>query len=246
MDNMDLLAPTVSELQSRIQELELRNVELEVRNVQLTKALASASVQSGNKIDVVNSFAHIIIAKHLEKISSITSIASSNEENDEVYAIIDKWSRCLCIEDFLYGVQDLNNGVRNRPTFSIEDFVVIFDVSTNSVDQKQLQRLARKFAASLTPARCMQFGMLRGDTRHSDVLSAFLGCVITLQLYVLFHAERPAYLYPMSARAWTRYSMENEYAQDVVALNNFDIPTADAGPGSSINLLDQRKKFKRN
>ena len=191
----DLLAPTSTELQSRIQELELRNVELEVRNVQLTKALASASVNGCNKFDVVNSYAHIIIARHLEKISSITSIAATNEENDQVYAIIDKWSRCLCIEDFLYGVQDLNNGVRNRPTFSIEDFVVIFDASTNSIDQKQLQRLARKFAASLTPARCMQFRMLRGDTRHSDVLSAFLGCVVTLQLYVVFHAERPAYLY---------------------------------------------------
>ena len=139
----DLLAPTTTELQSRIRELELRNVELEVRNVQLTKALASASVNGCNHFDVVNSYAHIIIAKHLEKISSITSIAASNEENNEVYAIIDKWSRCLCIEDFLYGVQDLNNGVRNRPTFSIEDFVVIFDVSTNSIDQKQLQRLAR-------------------------------------------------------------------------------------------------------
>ena len=53
---MDLLAPTVSELESRIHALEMRNVELEVRNVQLTKALSAASVQSGNKIDVVNKF----------------------------------------------------------------------------------------------------------------------------------------------------------------------------------------------
>ena len=74
----DLLAPTSTELQSRIQELELRNVELEVRNVQLTKALASASVNGCNKFDVVNSYAHIIIARHLEKISSITSIAATN------------------------------------------------------------------------------------------------------------------------------------------------------------------------
>ena len=238
-------SPTTSELQARIRELESRNVELEVRNVQLTKALASASTNGCDKFEVVNNYAHIIIDRHLEKISNIHHIAGTNEENDQVYAIIDKWSRSLCLEDFLYGVQDLNNGVRLRPTFSIEDFIVIFDASTNTIDQKQLQRLCRKFAASLTPARCMQFRMLRGDTRHSDVLSAFLGCVVTLQLYVVFHAERPAYLYPMSARAWTRYSMEDEYAQDVKDLNNFDIPTADAGPGSSINLLDQRKKFKR-
>ena len=90
MDNMDLLAPTVSELESRIQALEMRNVELEVRNVQLTKALSAASVQSGNKIDVVNKFAHLILTKHLEKISAITTLAGCNDENIEVYAIIDK------------------------------------------------------------------------------------------------------------------------------------------------------------
>ena len=70
MDNMDLLAPTVSELESRIQALEMRNVELEVRNVQLTKALSAASVQSGNKIDVVNKFSHLILKKNLDKISA--------------------------------------------------------------------------------------------------------------------------------------------------------------------------------
>ena len=165
MDNMDLLAPTVSELESRIQALEMRNVELEVRNVQLSKALSAASVQSGNKIDVVSKFAHLILTKNLERISAITTLAGSNDENIEVYAIIDKWSRCMCVEDYFYAADDLNNGVRNRPTFSLEDFVVIFDASSNYVDQKQIQRLARKFAASLTPARCMQFGMLRGDTR---------------------------------------------------------------------------------
>ena len=80
---MDLLAPTVSELESRIQALEMRNVELEVRNVQLTKALSAASVQSGNQIDVVNKFAHLILAKHLENISAITTLAGSNDENIE-------------------------------------------------------------------------------------------------------------------------------------------------------------------
>ena len=110
------MAPTTSELQARIRELESRNVELEVRNVQLTKALASASTNGCDKFEVVNNFAHMIIDRHLEKISNIHHIAGTNEEND--------------------GVQELNNGVRLRPTFSIEDFIVIFDASTNTVDQK--------------------------------------------------------------------------------------------------------------
>ena len=142
----------------------------------------------------------------------------------------------MCVEDYFYAADDLNNGVRNRPTFSLEDFVVIFDASSGFVDQKQLQRLARKFADSLSTERCMLFSLLRGDTRHSDVLSAFLGAVITLQLYVLYHSERPAYLYPMSAKPWTRYSVEAQYSEDVVALNNYDIPSV---------YEVERKKFKR-
>ena len=238
-------SPTTSELQARIRVLESRNVELEVRNVQLTKALASASTNGCDKFDVVNNYAHIIIDRHLETISNIHHIAGTNEENDQVYAIIDKWSRSLCLEDFLYGVPDLNNGVRLRPTFSIEDFIVLFDASTNTVDQQQLQKLCKKFAASLTPARCMKFKMLRGDTRHSDALSAFLGCVVTLQLYLVLHGERPAYLYPMEARAWTRYSVDEEYARDVKDINNFDLGGPGPASAVAINLLDQRKKFRK-
>ena len=91
----------------------------------------------------------------------------------------------------------------------------------------------------------MNFKMLRGDTRHSDALSAFLGCVVTLQLYLVLHGERPAYLYPMDARAWTRYSVDEEYARDVKDINDFDL--GEPGPASAvaINLLDQRKKFRK-
>ena len=242
---MDLLAPTVSELESRIYSLEMRNVELEIRNVQLTKALSAASIQSGNKIDVVNKFSHLILKKNLDKISAITTLAGTNEENTEVYNMIDKWSRCMCVEDFFYADDALNNGVRNRPCFSLEDYVVLFDAGSGFVDQKQLQRLCRKFADSLSPDRCLMFPLLRGDTRHSDVLSAYLGAVITLHLYVLHHSERPAYLYPMSAKHWTRYSVEAQYSEDVVQPNNYDIPTVYEVDEGAIDLLIQRKKFRR-
>ena len=58
----DLLAPTVAELEQRIHSLEMRNVELEIRDVQLTKALSAASVQSSNKVDMVNNFRTRIVA----------------------------------------------------------------------------------------------------------------------------------------------------------------------------------------
>ena len=202
----DLLAPTVAELEQLIHSLEMKNVELEIRNVQLTKALSAASVQSANKVDVVNKFAHLILKKNLDKISAITSLAGTNEENTEVFNIVDMWSRCMCVEDFFYAADTLDNGVRNRPCFSLEDFVVIFNASTGFVDQKNLQRLCLKFSDYLTPERCLMFSLLRGDTRHSDVLSAYLGAVITCHLYVLHHSERPAFLYRMSAKPWTSYS----------------------------------------
>ena len=241
----DLLDPTTSELLAKIRDLESRNVALEVRNIQLTKALASASTNGCDKYAVVNNYAHIIIDKHLNTISNIHQIHPTNEENVQIYNIIDRWSRSLCLEDFIYGTPELNNGVRLRPTFSIEDFIVLFDASSNTVDQKQLQKLCKKYAASLTPDRCMNFKMLRSDTRHSDALSAFLGAVVTLQLYLVLHGERPAYLYPMNAPAWTRYSVDEEYTRDVKNLNNFDL--GETGPASAvaINLLDQRKRYRK-
>ena len=153
----------------------------------------------------------------------------------------------MCIEDFLYAADTLDNGFRNRPVFSLEDFVVIFNASTGYVDQKNLQRLCRKFSDSLTPERCSLFSLLRGDTRHTDVLTAYLGAVLTCQLYVLHHSERPAFLYGMTAKAWTRYGNESGYSADVVQMNNFDIPTVwevEGGAGN-IDLLKQRKKFRR-
>ena len=85
--------------------------------------------------------------------------------------------------------------------------------------------------------------MLRSDTRHSDALSAFLGAVVTLQLYLVLHGERPAYLYPMNAPAWTRYSVDEEYTRDVKNLNNYDL--GETSQAVAVNLLDQRKRYRK-
>ena len=210
--------------------------------------MSVASEQSHIKIKKVDDYAHLILKKNLERISSITVLASTNEENPEVLALVDFWSRCLCIEDFLYGTETLDNGFRNRPVFSLEDFVVIFNASTGFVDQKNLQKLCRKFADSFTTEICSFFSFLRGDTRHTDVLTAYLSAVLTVQLFILHHSEQPAFMYAMTAKAWTRYGVESEYSADVVQMNSYDITPAgvvEDGAGN-IDLVSQRKKVCRN
>ena len=103
--------------------------------------LVSDSVQPHVKIKRVNDYAHLIIAKNLERISSITILATNNDENQEVLALVDHWSKCLCIEEFLHGSPALDNGFRNRPVFSPEDFMVIYNAGTGFIDQKSLKTL---------------------------------------------------------------------------------------------------------
>ena len=73
----------------------------------------------------------------------------------------------------------------------------------------------------------------------------FWGAVVTLQLYLVLHGERPAYLYPMNAPAWTRYSVDEEYTRDVKNLNNFDLGDTSPASAVAINLLDQRKRYRK-
>ena len=140
----------------------------------------------------------------------------------------------------------MDNGFRNRPVFSPEDFMVIYNAGTGFIDQKSLQKLCRKFADSLYPAICNKFTYLRGDTRHTDILTAYLSAVLTLQLFVLHHSDTPSFMHPMSAKPWTRYGVEAEYNQDVVTQNSFDIESVrvvEGAAGSQIDLVSQRKNF---
>ena len=96
MDDVDpsILDTNSSELESRIFTLELRNRELELRNSQLTKlcsvlTLISDSVEPHHKMKRVNDYAHLIITKNIENISAITYLATNNEENQEVLALVD-------------------------------------------------------------------------------------------------------------------------------------------------------------
>ena len=187
-----LLQPTISELESRIHTLELRNRELEVRNITLTKTiglLSNIDIDPQTKISRVNKYVAIILHRNQDRISPITHLQTKNENNEEVYAIVDHWSRCLSLEDFLHSDSTVENGFRMRPVFTPEDYVTLFNSVTGQADQKCLQKLARKFASTLSPGLCNKFTYLRGDTRHTDVLNGYLSAILTLQLFALNHKE---------------------------------------------------------
>ena len=88
----------------------------------------------------------VILHKSREKIAAITHLATRNKDNKEVYDIVNHRSKCLTMEDFLHGSKELDNGFRNHPVFSPEDFVTIFNSVTGLVDAKSLQKLARMFS----------------------------------------------------------------------------------------------------
>ena len=167
----DTIQPNISELEQRIYALELRNRDLENRNCQLTKictVLSMFEIEPNAKIKRVNNCAKI---------------------NKEIQDLVDHWSRCLTLEDFIHGSHQLDNGYRNRPVFSPEDFMTIYNAATGLVDAKSLQKLCRMFSRTLTPYLCQQFLYLKGETRHPDILTSYLSAILTLHLFALHHSE---------------------------------------------------------
>ena len=249
LDDESMIQPTISELENRIITLELRNRELEIRNCTLTKTvglLSTMEIGPQQKINRVNKCVSTILHKNRERIAAITHLGTKNEDNQQVYDIVDHWSKCLTLEDFLHGDNNMDNGFRNRPVFSPEDHVTIYNSVTSMVDQKSLQKLARMFSKTLTPALCGQFTYLRGDTRHPDVLTSYLSAILTLQLFALNHTERSCFFYKMSSRAWTKYGTEEHYQEHVLEPNSFDLiqEVPDEAAGPAIDLRSQRKRFR--
>ena len=177
-------------------------------------SLISDSVEPHHKIKRMNDYAQLIITKNIEKISGIMYLATNNEENQEVLDLVDHWSKCLCIEDFLHGSPAMDNGFRNRPVFSPEDFMVIYNAGTGFIDQKSLQKLCKKFSQSLYPAICNKFTYLRGDTRHTDILTAYLSAVLTLQLFVLHHGTRR----PLCTRCLASHGQDTGWKQNTTRM----------------------------
>ena len=249
LDDEGLIQPTISELENRIRTLELRNRELEIRNCTLTKTvglLSTMEIDSQTKINHVNKCVATILHKSREKIAAITHLETKNEDNQEVYNIVDHWSKCLTIEDFIHGTSDIDNGFRMRPVHTPEDHVTIYNAVTGLVDQKSLQKLARMFSKTLSPALCNQFTYLRGDTHHPDVLSSYFSAILTLQLFALNHREFSCFFYKMSSVPWAKYGSDELYQLHVMEPNSFDlvqdVPEEAAGP--AIDLRSQRKRFR--
>ena len=172
------------------------------------------------KIDRVNNCAKIIIHRFRDKISAITHLAHRNEDNKEIQNLVDHWSRCLTLEDFIHGSDQLDNGYRNRPVFSPEDFMTIYNAATGLVDAKSLQKLCRMFSRTLTPYLCQQFLYLKGETRHPNILTSYLSAILILHLFALHLSERSCFLYSMTAKPWIKYRTEEEYQQYVFAPNS--------------------------
>ena len=192
LDNEEMLTPSIPELEALIQVLEVRNADLELRNVTLTKTislLSNLEIDPQTKINKVNKHVTTILQKYHDRISAITHLETNDANNQAVYDIVDLWSRCLCIEDFLHGPDTIDNGYRIRPVYTPSDYVVLYNSATGLVDQKNLQKLAKKLAATLSPGLCQQFSFLRGDKRHTDVLQGYLSSVLTLMLFALNHKE---------------------------------------------------------
>ena len=253
LENDDtMLIPSIPELEARIQVLEIRNADLEIRNIALTKTvslLANLDIDPKIKINKVNQHVTKILKRYQDRISAITHLELNDSDNQAVYDIVDLWSRCLCIEDFIHGPDTLDNGFRVRPVYTPSDYAVLYDSNTGKVDHKNLQKLARKFAATLDPGLCKQFTFLRGDTRHVDVLQGYLSSVLTLMLFALNHKEYSSYFYKSSHVAWARYGSQETYQEQVVDPNGFDLinPAEDVagpGPGSAIDLQSQRKRHR--
>ena len=253
LDNEEaMLQPSIPELEARIQLLEIRNKELELRNITLTKTvglLSNLEIDPQAKINRVNKYVATILHRNQERISAITHLETKDENNQAVYDIVDHWSKCLCIEDFLHSPNNVDNGFRMRPVFTPEDYVVLYNSATGMVDQKSLQKLARKFATTLSPGLCGQFTYLRGDTRHTDVLSGYLSAVLTLMLFALNHKEYSCFFYGTSHVAWAKYGSEEIYQELVLDPNGFDLVSAPEeaagpGPGPAIDLRSQRKRFR--
>ena len=243
------IQPNISELENRIYTLEVRNRELENRNCILTKTigiLSTLEIEPQQKIKRVNNCVMIILHRFRDKISAITHLATRNEDNREIQDLVDHWSRCLTMEDFLHGSNQLDNGFRNRPVFSPECFMTIFNSVTGLVDAKSLQKLCRMFSKTLSPYLCQQFTYLKGETRHPDILSSYLSAILTLQLFALNHSERSCFLYPMSSKPWIKYRTDEEYQQHVLEPNSFDLmqEVAEEAAGPAIDLRSQRKRFR--
>ena len=118
LDNEEMLTPSIPELEARIQVLEVRNADLELRNVTLTKTislLSNLEIDPQTKINKVNKHVTTILQKYHDRISAITHLETNDANNQAVYDIVDLWSRCLCIEDFLHGPDTIDNGYRIRP-----------------------------------------------------------------------------------------------------------------------------------
>ena len=126
---------------------------------------------------------------------------------------------------------------------------MLYNSATGMVDQKNLQKLAKKFSTTLSPGLCGQFTYLRGDTRHTDVLMGYLSAVLTLMLFALNHREYSCFFYKTSHVAWAKYGSEEIYQELVLEPNGFDLvnaPEEAAGPGSgpASDLRSQRKRFR--
>ena len=247
-----MLTLSIPELEARIQVLEIRNAELELRNITLTKTvglLSNLEIDPQTKINKVNKHVATILQRNQERISAITHLETNDDNNQAVYDIVDHWSRCLCIEDFLHSPNNVDNGYRMRPVFTPSDYVVLYNSATGMVDQKNLQKLARKFATTLSPGLCQQFTYLRGDKRHTDVLTGYLSAVLTLMLFALNHKEYSCFFYKTSHVAWAKYGSEETYQELVLDPNGFDLinppeDVAGPGPGPAIDLQSQRKRFR--
>ena len=240
----------VSNLQAQIDELTARNQSLENRNITLCNIIKKMHMNEPSpdyRIRKVNERSSIIMRTLAPKISNIKKLNMMDEENPEVYEIVDILTRAEIFADIITENRDTSS--RCRPVPALSDFMPLYKAKSGTLDVRGVHQLCLQFSHSFIPQLTQRFRFLKAETKHPDTLTAYIGFTSTLILFHLWHLDSQVLRYPLDSPPWARYKDAQEYKSIVVDVNAFDL-LSDITPmgreeDQELNLEEQRKRLKQ-
>lgn len=239
----------VSNLQSQIEELTARNQLLETRNTTLINVIKKMQMNEPPpefRVRKVNDRAAVVMRMLTPRIGNIKKLSLIDEENPEVYEIVDTLTRAEIFADIITDHKKTSS--RCRPIPSISDFMPLYQPNSGTLDIRGIQHLCKQFSHSFTPPLTQKFRFLQAQTRHPDTLTAYIGFATTLVLFHLWHIDSQVLRYPVDSPAWIKYRDAQEYKSLVVDINSFDLLsdiTQAREDDQELNLEAQRKRLKQ-